>query len=104
MVADSDILNGSSSTPEYILTPSKTESSRPRSDDSTPRSQLRLQIQSSNLTTQALAKVPTSPSLLESYVLNEEDSERIILGLHTRRADRPVLDPVMLQILISLEG
>jgi hypothetical protein len=65
---------------------------------------LKLQIQSSNLTAQALAKVPTSPSPLESYVLKEEDSERIILGLHTRRADTPVLDSVMLQILIGLEG
>jgi hypothetical protein len=64
--------------------------------------ELRLQIQSSNLTAQALAKVPTLPSPLESYVSNEEDSEPIVLGFHTRRADRPVLDPVVLQILDSI--
>jgi hypothetical protein len=99
-VADSDILNGSSSTPEYILTPSKTESSRPSSDDSTPRIETSNTIQQP--TAQVLAKVPTSPSPLESYVSNEEDSEPIVLGFHTRRADRPVLDPVVLQILDSI--
>jgi hypothetical protein len=101
-VADSDILNGSSSTPEYILTPSKTESSRPSSSDSTPRSLSGAQNQSSDLTAQALAKVPAIPSPLESYVSNEEGSELIVLGLHTGRTERPVLDPVMLQILDSI--
>jgi hypothetical protein len=102
IVADSDILNGSSSTPEYILTPSKTESSRPSSSDSTPRSLSGAQNQSSDLTAQALAKVPAIPSPLESYVSNEEGSELIVLGLHTGRTERPVLDPVMLQILDSI--
>jgi cell division septation protein DedD len=134
-LADSDILNDISpttDTSDYVLMARRTESSRPSSDDFTPRSLSKIQTQSieqpqastspskpsssdstprslsgvqfqpSGLTAQTLAKAPSSPSPLESYVSNEEDSELIVLGLHIRRAERPVLDPVMLQILESL--
>jgi hypothetical protein len=87
---------------EQALAKASTSPSRPSSDDSTPRSLSGFQIQSNDLTAQTFAKVPASPSPLESYVLNEQDSERIILGLHTRRADKPVLDPMLLQILESI--
>jgi hypothetical protein len=89
---------------EQALAKASTSPSRPSpsSDDSTLLALSELEIHYSDLTSEALAKVSVSPSPLESYVSNEEDLERIVLGLSTRRAQRLALDPMMLQILESI--
>ncbi len=58
--------------------------------------------QSSLLTPETLAYVPTATSNLKTYLTSDEHFERFPFGLPSRRLGRPVLDPKVLQVLETL--